>query len=112
MTNWERYCTNCHHTYPLKQNRGTPKQPVTKYKCAECGQIGMKLRKAYPMRFWPGQRELVQFRANGKGYKEIAQLTGLSLQLIWARLYRLRKKLGALDDCNLVAIALRNSWIE
>jgi len=56
--------------------------------------------------------ETVRLMADGKTADEIAKIAGLTKWAIQRRIGRMLVETGAVNSTNLVAISLRNKWVQ
>lgn len=58
------------------------------------------------------QIEVVRWQSHGKTYSEIAEIMGISPKAAIRRIERAWRATGTFNKTGLVAMALRNGWIQ
>jgi DNA-binding NarL/FixJ family response regulator len=65
-----------------------------------------------PVRLTTREREVVSLVADGKTYKEIAQILGLSSKTVDCHSQKIKRKTQCHSVALLVRLAIRNGWVE
>lgn len=60
----------------------------------------------------PREREVVKLVADGKTYKEIAQILGLSSKTVDCHSQKIKRKTQCHSVALLVRLAIKNGWVE